>query len=54
MMKIDEKEIIRVRQRIEEFLANDRRLKTELKENSRTLQIAEEMETLLNKAQKLV
>ena len=38
----NEEEVMRVRQRIEEFLAKDRQLKTELKENSRNIQIAEE------------
>jgi predicted PilT family ATPase len=42
MAMTNEDEVMRVRQRIEEFLAKDRQLKTELKENSRNIQIAEE------------
>lgn len=38
----NEDEVMRVRQRIENFLAKDRQLKAELKENSRDIQIAEE------------
>ena len=37
----DEGEISRVKMRIEEFLAEDRKLKSQLKENSRNLAIAE-------------
>lgn len=37
----EEGEISRVKMRIEEFLAEDRRLKSQLKENSRNLAIAE-------------
>lgn len=42
MVKANEEEINRVKARIEEFLVNDRRLKTELKENNRNIEIAEE------------
>ncbi len=42
MVTVSKEENNRVKARIEEFLANDRRLKTELKGNSRNLQIAEE------------
>lgn len=38
----NEDEVMRVKQRIENFLAKDRQLKAELKENSRNIQIAEE------------
>ncbi|MCD9186295.1 MAG: winged helix-turn-helix domain-containing protein [Pyrinomonadaceae bacterium] len=38
----NEEEVMQVRQRIEEFLAKDRQLKAELKENNRNIQIAEE------------
>lgn len=42
MTMTNEEEVMQVRQRIEEFLAKDRQLKAELKENNRNIQIAEE------------